>query len=77
MAAAIAAVETPSRALPGVVHFDVVSSLTDPTNFLAIEVFTDRAALDRQNAQAEVAEVLRLAGDGALRSDPEWTVWEA
>jgi len=51
MAAAIAAVETPSRAIPGVVHFDVTRSLTDPDSFVAIEVFENRQALDRQNAQ--------------------------
>jgi quinol monooxygenase YgiN len=38
MAAAIAAVEAPSRALPGVVHFDVARSLTDPDTFVVIEV---------------------------------------
>jgi hypothetical protein len=40
-------------------------------------VFEDRAALDRQNAQAEVAAVLGLADEGALTRDYEWTVWEA
>ena len=36
LAAAIAAVEAPSRELPGVVHFDVTRSLTDPTTFIAV-----------------------------------------
>ncbi len=76
MGAAIAAVEAPSRALPGFVHFDTTRSLTDPNVFVVLEVFENRAALDRQNAQAEVAEVLRLVDDGALTSDYEWTVWE-
>jgi len=76
MATAIAAVEAPSREIPGVVHFDVARSLTDPNTFVVTEVFEDRAALDRQNAQSEVAEVLRLVQDGALVGDPEWTVWE-
>ena len=60
MAATIAAVEAPSRDLPGVVHFDVARSLTDPNTFFAIEVFEDRAALERQNAQSEVAQVVNL-----------------
>jgi quinol monooxygenase YgiN len=77
MAATIAAVEAPSRDLPGVLHFDVARSLTDPNTFFAIEVFEDRAALDRQNAQAEVAQVLNLVDAGALISDYEWSVWEA
>lgn len=76
MAAAIAAVEAPSRRLPGVVHFDVARSLTDPNSFVVIEVFEDRRALERQNAQGEVARVLGLVGTGALTGDLEWTVWE-
>jgi quinol monooxygenase YgiN len=77
MAVAIAAVEAPSRALPGVVHFDVARSLTDPNSFVVTEVFEDRRALDRQNAQEEVARVLALVQTGALTGDLEWTVWEA
>jgi quinol monooxygenase YgiN len=76
MGAAIAAVEAPSRALPGVVHFDVARSLTDPNSFVVVEVFEDRAALDRQNAQDEVGKVLSLVDDGALTGDYEFTVWE-
>ena len=75
VAAAIAAVEAPSRELPGVVHFDVARSLTDPNTFVVIEVFEDRQALERQNAQGEVAKVLSLIEAGALTGDPEWTVW--
>jgi hypothetical protein len=40
-------------------------------------VFEDRAALDRQNAQPEVTNMLRLIDAGALISDYEWMVWEA
>jgi quinol monooxygenase YgiN len=76
MAALIAAVEAPSRALPGVLHFDTTRSLTDPNTFVVLEVFEDHAALERQNAQPEVAAVLALAADGALTRDYEWTVWE-
>jgi quinol monooxygenase YgiN len=77
MAAALEAVEGPSRRLPGVVHFDVTRSLTEPHTFVVLEVFDDRAALDRQNAQSEVAAVLSLVDSGALVRDYEWTVWEA
>jgi len=77
IATAIAAVEEPSRQLPGVVHFDTARSLTDPNSFVAVEVFEDRAALDRQNAQGEVTALLRLIDQGALTRDYEWTVWEA
>jgi hypothetical protein len=34
------------------------------------------AALERQNAQDEVAKVLSLIEAGALTGDYEWTVWE-
>jgi quinol monooxygenase YgiN len=70
LAAAIAAVEMPSRELPGVVHFDVARSLTEPNTFVVTEVFDDREALARQNAQPEVARVLDLV------DVYEWTVWE-
>lgn len=76
IAAAIAAVEAPSRELPGVIHFDAARSLTDPNTFVVIEVFEDRDALDRQEAQSEVDDVLRLIRAGALTRDMEWTVWE-
>jgi quinol monooxygenase YgiN len=76
VAAAIAAVEAPSRKLQGVVHFDVARSLTDANTFVVVEVFEDRSALERQEEQDEVAAVLRLVEAGALARDPEWTVWE-
>jgi quinol monooxygenase YgiN len=74
--AAIAAVEAPSRQLPGVVHFDVARSLTDPHTFIVVEAFENHEALERQNEQAEVAAVLSLVEAGALTHDLEWTVWE-
>jgi quinol monooxygenase YgiN len=77
VAAALAAVEAPSRALPGVVHFDVTRSLADPHTFVVLEVFEDRAALDRQETQAEVSAVVGLVEAGALVGEMEWTVWEA
>lgn len=77
VAATIAAVEAPSRLLPGVLQFDVTRSVTDPNTFVAVEVYEDREALDRQNAQAEVAALLRLINAGALARDYEWSVWEA
>ena len=77
LAAALAAVEAPSRRLAGVVHFDVARSVADPNAFVVLEVFEDRQALERQEAQGEVGAVLRLIEDGALTDDPEWTVWES
>jgi quinol monooxygenase YgiN len=77
VAAAIAAVEAPSRALPGVVHFDITRSVTDPNAFVAVEVFENRAAFERQNAQDEVAALLSLGESGAFVGGFEWTMWEA
>lgn len=76
MRTAIAAVEAPSREIPGVVHFDVARSLTDPNTFVVIEVFEDHQALERQNAQGQVAKVLSLIEAGPLTCPYEWTVWE-
>ena len=76
MGAAIAAVEAPSREIPGVVHFDAARSLTDPDTFVVIDVFEDRHALERQNAQGEVAKMLTPIEAGALTGAFEWTVWE-
>lgn len=77
MAAVIAEIEAPSRKLAGVVHFDVARSLTDPDTFVAIEVFEDREALDRQNAQPQVARLIDLMDSGAIVGDYEYTVWAA
>ena len=76
MGAAIAAVEAPGREIPSVVHFDAARSLTDPDTFVVIEVFEDRHALERQNAQGEVAKMLTLIEAGALTGAFEWTAWE-
>jgi quinol monooxygenase YgiN len=76
VAAAMAAVEAPSREIPGVIHFDITRSLTDPDSYLATEVFADRTAFDRQNAQPEVAALLGLGDQGAFTNGYEWTMWE-
>jgi hypothetical protein len=51
------------RTLPGVAHFDVARSLTDPNTLIADEVFEDREALERQNVQGKVT----LIGAGVRR----------
>ncbi len=77
MAAAMGAVVAPSRALPGVVHFDVARDVTDPNALIATEVFADRAAMEAQEAQAEVAAVMAVMETGALAAEPEWEVYDA
>jgi len=70
------AVVTPSRALPGVIHFDIARDVTDADSLIATEVFEDRVALERQNAQPEVEAVMKLIEAGALSMAPEWTIYE-
>lgn len=65
----------PSRALAGVVSFDIGRDLTNPNAFIATEVFEDREALDRQESQPQVERVLALLGD-SLVAEPEATIFE-
>ena len=66
----------PSRRMPGVLQFDVARDLTDPNCLLAVEVFEDRATLDRQEEQPEVAAAMKLFESGALVSEPEYTIYD-
>ena len=73
--AALAAVVEPSRATPGVVHFDIAEDLSDANTFIATEVFDDRDALARQEALPQVATVMALLTD-SLQAPPEATIFE-
>jgi quinol monooxygenase YgiN len=72
--AALQDVVAPSRALDGVISFDIGRDVTDPDVFIATEVFEDRAALDRQEALPEVATALGVLEE-SLASDPEATIF--
>ena len=74
LAAAFAAVLAPSRALPGVVSFDVGSDVSNPNIFIATEVFEDADARERQEALPEVAAVMMLLPQ-ALAGPPEVTLY--
>lgn len=65
----------PSRALDGVISFDIGRDLADPDSLIATEVFEDRAALDRQEELPEVAEVMS-AFPQLLAAEPEATIFE-
>ena len=71
---AFEAVIEPSRAVEGVVSFDIAQDLADPESFIALEVFEDRAALDRQEALPEVARALAVLEE-SLAAEPEATVF--
>lgn len=72
--AALRDVVAPSRALDGVVSFDIGRDVTDPDVFIATEVFEDRAALDRQESLAEVARAMQVFED-SLTATPEETIF--
>jgi quinol monooxygenase YgiN len=76
VAAAMTAVAEASQTLPGVVHFDVARDLRDRNALIATEVFDDRGAMERQEAQPEVAKVVELLQSGALSAAPEWTIYD-
>ncbi len=68
-------VVAPSRATEGVIGFDIGQDLTDPTWIVATEVFTDRAALERQESLPEVGHVMSLFAD-IVDGEPEATIFE-
>ncbi len=73
--AAFSAVVGPSRAVEGVLHFDIGRDVTDPDSFIAVEVFEDRAALERQEALPAVQEIVGGLGD-LVAEAPEATIYE-
>ncbi len=68
------AVVAPSRALPGTISFDIARDITDPNSIVAVEVFQDRDALDRQEAQPEVHKVLGALPE-LVAAPPEATIF--
>lgn len=72
--AALKVVVAPSRALDGVISFDIGRDVTDPDSFIATEVFEDRAALDRQESLPEVAVALGVF-EQSLAAEPEATIF--
>jgi quinol monooxygenase YgiN len=72
--AALEEVIAPSRAVDGVVSFDIARDLSDPDSFVATEVFEDRAALDRQESLPEVHKTLGILQE-SLVAEPEATLF--
>jgi quinol monooxygenase YgiN len=64
----------PSRAVDGVVSFDIANDLADPNSFIATEVFEDKAARDRQESLPEVGKVMAILPD-SLAAPPQATVF--
>ena len=63
-----------SRALPGVISFDIGRDIIDPNSIIATEVFEDREALDRQESQPDVANVLSVLPQ-LVAAPPEATLF--
>lgn len=63
-----------SRGLPGVVHFDVATDLTDHNTLIATEVFENVNARKAQEALPEVAKVMSLL-PVSLATPPEATLF--
>ena len=72
--AAFEQVIAPSRAVAGVLSFDIARDLTDPDSFIAIEVFEDQAALERQESLPEVERALAML-EHSLAAEPEATIF--
>ncbi|MDQ6914357.1 MAG: antibiotic biosynthesis monooxygenase [Actinomycetota bacterium] len=72
--AAFEEVIAPSRAVDGVVSFDIGRDIADPDSIIAIEVFEDQAALERQESLPEVAKVIGLLGESAA-AEPAATIF--
>ncbi len=64
-----------SRPLDGIIHFDMGRDLTDPDSFIALEVFADRAALDRQESLPVVQKTISLLPE-LLVGEPEMTLFD-
>jgi len=64
-----------SRPLEGVVSFDIGRDVIDPDAFIAIEIFRDQEALDRQESLPVVKKTMGLFGE-LLAGEPEWAAFE-
>ena len=63
-----------SRPLDGVVSFDMGRDITDPDSFIALEVFEDQAALERQESLPVVEKTVGLLEE-LLAAEPEATIF--
>ena len=59
----------------GVISFDIARDIADPNSIIAIEVFEDEAARERQASLPEIATVMGPLPE-AVAGPPEATVFE-
>ncbi len=72
--AAFREVVVASRPLGGVISFDIGRDIVDPNSFIATEVFSDRAALDRQESLPAVKKTIGLL-EQLVAGPPEVTIF--
>lgn len=72
---AFAAVVPPSREVEGVISFDIARDVVDPNAIIAVEVFEDEAARERQESLPEVGRVMSVLPE-LLAAPPEATVFK-
>jgi len=72
--AAFGDVIAPSRAVEGVISFDIARDLANPDSFIATEVFEDQAALERQESLPGVGKVMGVLQE-SLAAAPEATIF--
>src|SRR5436853_3238104 len=72
---AFMAVVGPSRGVEGVISFDIARDVVDPNSIVAVEVFEDEAARERQESLPEVGRVMSLLPE-IVAAPPEATVFE-
>ena len=73
--AAFAAVVAPSREVEGVISFDIARDVIDTNAIIAVEVFEDEAARQRQESLPEVGHIMELLPQ-ILAAPPEATVFQ-
>ena len=73
--AAFEAVVSPSREVEGVISFDIGRDVVDPNSIIAVEVFEDATARERQESLPAVGKVMSLL-PGVLAAPPEATLFE-
>jgi quinol monooxygenase YgiN len=72
--AAFKEIVSASRSVDGVVNFDMGRDIVDADSFIAIEVFEDRVALERQESLPVVQKTIGLLED-FLAAEPEATIF--
>jgi quinol monooxygenase YgiN len=72
---AFAAVVEPSRQVEGVISFDIARDVVDANSIIAVEVFEDDAARQRQESLPEVARVMGLL-PAIVSAPPQATIFQ-